>query len=62
MMEHIEPERISDNPLTKVWAVADFCARHRINSTEMERLIQLFGPFASASELLHNARRDPKFR
>ena len=61
-MERYEPKPVSDDKLTKVWSVSEFCLRHRIEQAEKERLIQLFGTFATASELLNNARREPKFR
>lgn len=48
--------------LTKVWSVTEFCARHRIDTEEQALLLRLFGPFATASELIHNAKRAPRFR
>lgn len=61
-MERLEPARVDADALTKVWSVTEFCNRHRLDSQEEKRLLQLFGCFATASELLHNARREPRFR
>ncbi|MDI7864931.1 hypothetical protein MRS76_23670 [Rhizobiaceae bacterium n13] len=55
-------DRVATEGLTRVWSVTAFCLRHRIDEDEEQRLLQLFGPFATACELLHNARRAPKFR
>ncbi|WP_413711690.1 hypothetical protein [Rhizobium sp. Rhizsp82] len=60
-MEHLKPEQIGEDPLIRVWSLSDFCTRHRLDAKEQQRLMQLFGPFATANEL-HNARREPKFR
>ncbi|TLX07006.1 hypothetical protein [Rhizobium sp. MHM7A] len=62
MTEHIELNQIESEDLTKVWSVTEFCARHRIDAEEQALLLKLFGPFATACELLHNARRAPRFR
>ncbi|MBX5156479.1 hypothetical protein HJB89_04955 [Rhizobium sp. NZLR8] len=62
MTEHIEPKQIETDELTKVWSVTEFCARHRIDTEEQALLLKLFGPFATACELLHNATRAPRFR
>lgn len=61
-MEHVEPDDVAGDALTKVWSVSEFCARHRIDDLERQRLLEMFGAFATACELLHNARRQPKFR
>ena len=61
-MERIEPAHVDNDALTKVWSVTEFCARHRLDSREEKRLLQLFGSFATANELLYNAHREPKFR
>lgn len=61
-MERVEPADVDHDALTKVWSVTEFCARHRIDGKEEKRLLLLFGAFATASELLHNARREPRFR
>ncbi|ACE94830.1 hypothetical protein EFD56_00465 [Rhizobium phaseoli] len=45
-----------------VWSVKDFAKRHHLTDIEEARLLQLFGPFATASELLHNAQRKPRWR
>jgi hypothetical protein len=52
-----------ENVETKtVWSVKDFAKRHHLTEIEESRLMQLFGPFATASELLHNAPRKPRWR
>lgn len=61
-MERVEPAHVDHDALTKVWSVTEFCARHRLDGQEEKRLLQLFGAFATASELLHNAKREAKFR
>lgn len=61
-MERVEPDNAESNMATKVWSVTEFCARHRLEEEEETRLLQLFGPFATASELMHNAKRAPKWR
>ncbi|MBX5154507.1 hypothetical protein HJB78_26665 [Rhizobium lentis] len=45
-----------------VWSVKDFAKRRHLTDMEEARLLQLFGPFATASELLHNVRREPRWR
>jgi len=61
-MEHIGQEQIEDTPFTRVWSVQEFCKRHRLDAKEQNRLIQMFGNFATGSELLNNAKREPRFR
>jgi len=61
-MERIEPGEATTEATTQVWSVTEFCARHRLDADEEARLLQLFGPFATACELLHNARRTPRWR
>ncbi|PKA39647.1 hypothetical protein [Rhizobium sullae] len=61
-MERIEPEIADSNMATKVWSVTEFCSRHRLDDEEETRLLRLFGPFATACELMYNAKRAPKFR
>ncbi|MBB4574639.1 hypothetical protein PYR71_24260 [Rhizobium sp. MC63] len=59
-MQHIESlKNVETKP---VWSVKDFAKRHHLNDIEEARLLQLFGPFATASELLHNAERAPRWR
>ncbi|MBB2671408.1 UNVERIFIED_ORG: hypothetical protein GGE44_000959 [Rhizobium esperanzae] len=59
-MQRIESlENVETKP---VWSVKDFAKRHHLTGTEEARLLQLFGPFATASELLHNAHRKPRWR
>ncbi|NLS04914.1 hypothetical protein HGP14_16340 [Rhizobium sp. P32RR-XVIII] len=61
-MERIEPQEATTEAATQVWSVTEFCARHRLDTDEEARLLLLFGPFATAFELLHNARRTPRWR
>ena len=62
MIERIKNTNIETDRVTKVWSVASFCKRHRLDKQEEKRLKQLFGDFASAHELLHNAHRGPRWR
>jgi len=61
MTTHVE-QMAAEQLGTRIWAVHDFCKRHRIHEDEEQRLSQLFGEFASASELLYNASRSPRWR
>ncbi|CAN7639626.1 hypothetical protein LJR257_004673 [Ensifer adhaerens] len=61
-MERIETEKLAAEAATKVWSVTDFCKRHHLCYEEEKRLRYLFGHFATARELLHNAQRTPKWR
>jgi hypothetical protein len=61
-MERMEPQKATTEAATQVWSVTEFCTRHRLDADEEARLLQLFGPFATACELLHNARRAPRWR
>ncbi|NOV19350.1 hypothetical protein E5S70_25270 [Ensifer adhaerens] len=61
-MERIETEKLATEAATKVCSVTDFCKRHRLCYEEEKRLRYLFGHFATARELLHNAKRTPKWR
>nr|WP_223217409.1 hypothetical protein [Rhizobium cauense] len=53
---------VVEQPRVRMWAVREFCRRHRVDEDEEHRLGQLFGQFASASELLYNASRSPRWR
>ncbi|PST20680.1 hypothetical protein C7U60_15715 [Mesorhizobium plurifarium] len=61
-MERIEPEKLSSHTVTKVWNIREFCQRQNLCQEEERRLTRLFGRFATARELLHNARRAPRWR
>ncbi|MCS0463512.1 hypothetical protein WGT02_25380 (plasmid) [Rhizobium sp. T1470] len=61
-MQRVEPNCAGTGSLTRVWSVKDFSKRHRLDEGEEARLLQLFGAFASASELLYNATREPRWR
>ncbi|WP_083846225.1 hypothetical protein [Sinorhizobium sojae] len=61
-MEHVEAEKLSKHTVTKVWNVREFCQQHQLGEQEEVRLRRLFGRFATASELQHNAKRPPRWR
>ncbi|AYD00507.1 hypothetical protein [Neorhizobium sp. NCHU2750] len=62
MTSHLSTAEIEDKGLKKVWSVADFARRYRLDTEEEARLLKLLGPFASQQELLMNASRAPRFR
>ena len=62
MTTHLKLEDIQNTGLKKVWSVAEFSKRYRLNREEEARLLKLLGPFASQQELLMNATRTPRFR
>lgn len=62
MTERVEADKLSNHTATKVWSVHEFCRRHRLCDEEERRLTLLFGAFATSRELLHNAKRAPKWR
>ncbi|SFB50431.1 hypothetical protein SAMN03159496_04394 [Rhizobium sp. NFR07] len=62
MTSHLNITDIDDKGLKKVWSVAEFAKRYRLDSEEESRLLKLLGPFASQQELLMNASRAPRFR
>ena len=61
MTERVDYERAKAAAATKVWSVTAFCQRHRLDNDEERRLKLLFGEFATACELLHNAQRSPRW-
>lgn len=62
MTKNIKVGEIEDKGLKKVWSVAEFAKRYRLDRQEEARLLKLLGPFASQQELLMNASRAPRFR
>jgi hypothetical protein len=62
MTERVEAGKLSTDTSTKVWSVHEFCQWHRLCQEEEQRLTRLFGVFATASELQHNAKRPPRWR
>jgi hypothetical protein len=62
MTSHATLAEIKSNGLKKVWSVADFAKRYRLDHHEEERLLKLLGAFATEQELLMNASRAPRFR
>ncbi len=61
-MQRIQPKAITGEVPTRVWAVTDFCERHQLSRENEVRLLQLFGPFATAAELRYNVEHPPKWR
>ncbi|HEV7433910.1 MAG TPA: hypothetical protein VGO22_03410 [Pseudorhizobium sp.] len=62
MMQRPDPDRVLTEAAKQVWSVKDFAKRHHLDDVEEFRLLQLFGPFASSSELQHNAKLEPRFQ
>jgi hypothetical protein len=62
MTSHISNSDLQEKGLRKVWSVADFSRRYRLDAEEEARLLKLLGPFATQQELLMNASRAPRFR
>jgi hypothetical protein len=60
-MQRVELNNASTGA-TKVWSVKEFAKRQRIDETQEAHLLKLFGPYATAFELLHNANREPRWR
>lgn len=50
---------IESRPLAgeQLWSVLDFARRYRLEKWEENRLLALYGPFASFRDLLANAQR-----
>ncbi|MBP1884372.1 hypothetical protein [Sinorhizobium mexicanum] len=62
MVERIGADELSKKTATKVWNIHVFCQQQRLCQEEEKRLTSLFGDFATASELLHNVKRAPRWR
>ncbi|CDZ56005.1 MULTISPECIES: hypothetical protein [Neorhizobium] len=62
MTTHMNLDEVDSKGLKKVWSVAEFAKRYRLDRGEETRLLKLLGPFASQQELLMNASRAPRFR
>ena len=62
MTTYLKAGEIETNGVKKVWSVAEFAKRYRLDQAEEARLLKLLGPFASQQELLMNASRAPRFR
>lgn len=62
IMQHVEFDDVVTNTLMEVLSVRDFAKRYLLTAQEEERLVTLFGGFATRAELLANARRAPLFR
>lgn len=61
-MQHLDLDRIEKTSARRVWSVRDFARRQNLNEMEEAPLLQLFRPFATASELQQNAKRPPKIK
>ncbi|MBB3453118.1 hypothetical protein FHT86_001374 [Rhizobium sp. BK313] len=61
-MQRIQPQEVTRDVSASVWAVKDFCERNQLSSDNEVRLLQLFGPFATAAELRYNVEHRPKWR
>ncbi|WP_072642866.1 hypothetical protein [Sinorhizobium americanum] len=62
MVVRVKADKLSTHAVTKVWNIHDFCRRQRLCQEEERRLTLIFGDFATASELLYNAKRAPRWR
>ncbi|MDR6814991.1 hypothetical protein J2X76_000145 [Neorhizobium sp. 2083] len=62
MTTRMNPDEVDSKGFKKVWSVAEFAKRYRLDREEETRLLKLLGPFASQHELLMNASRAPRFR
>ncbi len=62
MTTHVDQHLTETSGLRKVWNVAEFAKRYRLDPQEENRLLKLLGPFASEQELLMNASRTPLYR
>ncbi len=62
MVERIEADKFSKKTSTKVSNIHVFCRQQRLPQEEEKRLTSLFGDFATDSELLHNVKREPRWR
>jgi hypothetical protein len=58
-MHHLDPKSIENEISSRVWSVKDFAKRHQLDEVEDGHLLQLFGSYATASELQHNAKLPP---
>lgn len=61
-MERIKDSKLESKPSTRVWSVVDFAKRNDLHKDSERQLRQLFGSFATASELQHNLARKPRWR
>jgi hypothetical protein len=62
MVKRVDADKISREISTKVWNIHVFCRQQHLPDGEEKRLTSLFGDFATASELLHNLKRKPRWR
>ena len=62
MSTYIDSKTIEDSGKRRVWSVADFAKRYRLDKAEEDKLTKLLGAFASEHELLMNAQRPSNIR
>ncbi|WP_075292258.1 hypothetical protein [Pararhizobium arenae] len=60
-MQIVDTKNIEETVAKRMWSVAEFCKRYRLDQAEETRLRKLLGDFASQHELLMNARRKASF-
>ena len=61
-MQRLDPKSIKNEVADRVWSVTDYAKRNHLTRIEEVRLLQLFGSYATASELQHNANRPPRYQ
>ena len=61
-MQRIDPKSIENESSNRVWSVKEYAKRNSLTRMEEVRLLQLFGSYATASELQHNAKRPPRYQ
>lgn len=62
MTERADPDKITCDDTYKVWSVTEFAFRHNLDDAQQQKLLKLFGPFATTCELRYNAERESKCR
>ncbi|MDQ0319053.1 hypothetical protein QO002_001191 [Pararhizobium capsulatum DSM 1112] len=61
-MDNTKLEKVESDVEQRVWSIDAFAKRHRLDDEEKLRLTCLLGVVATESELLRNARRNPRWR
>lgn len=56
-MQQTTIQKLKQEKSTQVLLVRDFCKLHQLCRKQEAKLHQLFGPFATASELRYNVER-----
>lgn len=60
MTKRHDPIDTSSDGAYRIWSITEFGDRYRLDDREQQRLLQIFGPFATTRELLSNARREAR--